>query len=60
MLQSLRRICTLKVDLSDIRPALEIGVGAAGNLFWFLRFQIELHFEGEELMAWIQWKEKVM
>ncbi|KAF8598220.1 hypothetical protein BDV93DRAFT_547548 [Ceratobasidium sp. AG-I] len=57
LLDGFRKICTMTADLSNLRGGLQ-EVGAPGESYWSLTYDLCLRFGGVELGASIEWQEQ--
>ncbi len=59
LLPSMRRVCTLKADLSGLRNVLKVQKGPNDQDFWVIEFMIDVRFGGTTLKASMKWYEGV-
>lgn len=55
----MRRVCTLKADLSGLQKVLKVQKGPNGQDFWVIEFMIDVRFGGTVLKASMMWHEGV-
>ena len=55
----MRRVCTLKADLSGLQNVLKVQTGPNGQDFWVIDFMIDVRFGGTALKASMMWHEGV-
>ncbi|KAJ1303482.1 hypothetical protein OPQ81_011669 [Rhizoctonia solani] len=53
-----QRCCTISANLTNLSGALEPRIGAHGNKYWRLYFEVCIRFGGTELEAYLEWEEK--
>ena len=58
-LPNIRRVCTLKADLSGLRKFLTVQKGSNGQDFWTVSYSINVRFGGTALKARMTWYEGV-
>jgi hypothetical protein len=58
ILDGFKLICELKADLSGMRGSLQKRRNPHGT-YWTLQYELCLEFGGVELIAYLEWKEKV-
>ena len=56
---NIRRVCTLKADLSGLRNFLKVQKGSNGQDFWTVNYSINVRFGGTALKARMTWYEGV-
>jgi hypothetical protein len=59
LLPQMRRVCTLKADLSGLQRSLKVQKGPKGQDFWRVEHSINVHFGGTALKARLTWYEGV-
>ena len=59
LLPGMRRICTLKADLSSLKGSLKVQKGPKGQDFWRVEHSVAILFGGTQLRARLQWYEGV-
>jgi hypothetical protein len=59
LLPHIRRVCTLKADLSGLQRSLKVQKGSKGQDFWRVEHSINVHFGGTALKARLTWYEGV-
>ncbi len=59
LLPHMRRVCTLKADLSGLRKSLKAQKGPKGQDFWTVDCGIKVYFGGTALKARLTWREEV-
>ena len=59
LLPHIRRVCTLKADLSGLQKSLKVQKGPKGQDFWRVEHSIKVHFGGTALKARLMWYEGV-
>ena len=55
----MRRVCTLKADLSGLARSLKVQKGPRGQDFWRVEHSVAVLFGGTQLRARLQWYEGV-
>ena len=58
-LPNIRRVCTLKADLSGLQRFLKVQKTSAGEDFWEVSYKLKVLFGGTALKARLTWKEGV-
>ncbi|KAF8606749.1 hypothetical protein BDV93DRAFT_488634 [Ceratobasidium sp. AG-I] len=53
-----QRSCTISANLTNLGGALEPRIGAHGEMYWRLYFEVCVRFGGTELEAYLEWEEK--
>ena len=59
LLPNIRRVCTLKADLSGLRRFLTVRKGSQGQNFWTASYSVNVFFGGTALKARMSWYEGV-
>jgi hypothetical protein len=59
LLPNMRRVCTLKADLSNLQRSLKVQKGPRGQDFWRVEHSVAVLFGGTQLRARLQWYEGV-
>ena len=59
LLPNMRRVCTLKADLSGLQRSLKVQKGPKGQDFWRVEHSINVNFGGTALKARLTWYEGV-
>lgn len=59
LLPNMRRVCTLKADLSGLARSLKVQKGPRGQDFWRVEHSVAVLFGGTQLRARLQWYEGV-
>jgi hypothetical protein len=59
LLPNMRRVCTLKADLSNLANSLKVQKGPRGQDFWRVEHSVAVLFGGTQLRARLQWYEGV-
>ena len=59
LLPNIRRVCTLKADLSGLRSFLKVQKSSGGQKFWELAYEINVLCGGTALKARMTWYEGV-
>lgn len=59
LLPGMRRVCTLKADLSNLVNSLKVQKGPRGQDFWRVEHSVAVLFGGTQLRARLQWYEGV-
>ena len=59
LLPNMRRVCTLKADLSGLQRSLKVQKGPRGQDFWRVEHSINVHFGSTALKARLTWYEGV-
>ena len=59
LLPNIRRVCTLKADLSGLRRFLTVQKGSQGQDFWEVSYKMKVLFGGTALKARVVWFEGV-
>ena len=57
--QNVRRVCTLKADLSGLQRFLTVKKSSGGQDFWVVSFKVNIFFGGTALKARLTWYEGV-
>ncbi|CAG7852131.1 SubName: Full=Uncharacterized protein {ECO:0000313/EMBL:CCA70381.1} [Serendipita indica DSM 11827] len=57
LLPGMRRVCTLKADLSNLARSLKVQKGPKGQDFWRVEHSVAILFGGTQLRARLQWYE---
>ncbi|KIM24672.1 hypothetical protein M408DRAFT_331646 [Serendipita vermifera MAFF 305830] len=57
LLPNMRRVCTLKADLSGLARSLKVQKGPRGQDFWRVEHSVAVLFGGTQLRARLQWYE---
>ena len=59
LLPHIRRVCTVRADLSGLQKILKVQSGSKGEAFWKGRCSINVYFGGTALKARVTWYEGV-